>query len=988
MKKLLKKKRQNQGNSFIVVVATISFLAVLVTAILVAVALCYRLKAYQINSRDNFYYLEQAMDEIYAGVGSDAMGYLSEAYDETLEVLVYYDSAKQAYVTMDNKEANKICKDTFLYKLKNSDYYKDTANQNGILYDRLNKFLSYSYDSTSRPEGVKLVIDKNKVDYSEKDSFIIHDLVLERRATYSTVNARSKKTSKKDVMAGDTFVQTITTDLVVSKPAFDVNFNTLATDMEELYKYAIIADMGIEIEGPGGKPATGDKVAISGNVYAAADFYNKSYNENPGAISTVGGVNTTVKSEQIQKVNSYKPDKLKLCNGVNKKSMYSGIYIDGASVLFSSERLIVPGSIAALNCADVSVSTISNSSVDYTDVWADGIVLDGYSLRADVENTMQKSANVSMKARAYISDDLELNANSSSFMLNGEYYGYNYASTDNRKYSDEAKKKSNRVYSMDTSAGITDGSGIEGQAHYNSSAIILNGKDTSLDFSLVKALYVAGQAYIETSKEINKSTTEVTHDINDGGTTKQVTDDVETKTYNYPTKKTEGDNQSYTITQDDLTDDLKDKTAIQDYRTGEAISIKSNQLAYIPNWQVTDNGKDLYVSLPTAIRTSPAYDTYKDIWDNIDKIPIVKTVISGKTYYFFDFSKATWANNKAMNDFIVDYASMFDPETIADKSGLTLGETLNLTNITDYDFFKVKMLQVSTDETGEFENIYTNSAITTKVDNDFTIKAKASNRTALISAANNINNAVNQGTKLGADKVSTVAPTKTLATNVSTKLQNQYKETKWLLTNSCSIADYVTEAHVLTEDYLTPINHFFDFSKIDNNTSKYYDLTCGYGVWISDGDVMVGANSCKIGSDSERSYAKGFKDGVVQGIILAKGDVSFDTSVENFEGLIVTGGKIIINNFDNTGSSGKKKVEMALNANHEVIKSILQECDYTRGKTGDENTSVICDIFRQFVSTYEDPSSAADTPTDTMRNITAVQFEDILSFKNWKKNVD
>ena len=61
--KIKKRQKKNQGNSFIVVVATLSFLAVLTAALLVAVALCYRLKAYDINAKDNFYYLEQAMDE-------------------------------------------------------------------------------------------------------------------------------------------------------------------------------------------------------------------------------------------------------------------------------------------------------------------------------------------------------------------------------------------------------------------------------------------------------------------------------------------------------------------------------------------------------------------------------------------------------------------------------------------------------------------------------------------------------------------------------------------------------------------------------------------------------------------------------------------------------------------------------------------------------------------------------------------------------------
>ena len=47
--------KKNQGNTYIMVVATLSFLAVLTAAILVAIAICYKLKAYDINSKDNFF---------------------------------------------------------------------------------------------------------------------------------------------------------------------------------------------------------------------------------------------------------------------------------------------------------------------------------------------------------------------------------------------------------------------------------------------------------------------------------------------------------------------------------------------------------------------------------------------------------------------------------------------------------------------------------------------------------------------------------------------------------------------------------------------------------------------------------------------------------------------------------------------------------------------------------------------------------------------
>ncbi len=969
-------KKKNQGNSFIMVVATISFLAVLVAAILVAVALCYRLKAYDINARDNFYYLEQAMDEIYAGVGGDAMRVLNQAYDETLEVLVYYDTSKKAYVTMEPADANKILKTTYMKMLSsNEDYQPSNAE------DHLKSFLSYPYSDTDEDtkEGVQLSIGNiNKTD----DELVICNLVLRREAKYSTVNARSKKDSG-TVGAPDTFIQTLTTDLIIGKPEFDVNFNGNNADLSELYAYSMIADRGIEITDKEGKTALGNKVNITGNIYAASDFYNKSYDENPGTIPTVNNVAAPadLKSDQIQKVNSYDEDRLKNCDGVNVKSMYSGLYVDGASVILASDRIIVPGSLALMNCADVTISNIANSSADYADIWADGIVLDGFALRQSTTGDVMKGASLTMKARAYIYDDLEVNANSGSVLLNGEYYGYNYASTDNRTYTTESIEKGVRKFTKDTHAGITDGQSINGQAHYNSSAIILNGQDTTLDFKQANALYVAGQSYIELSKATKKSeTTEtVNYTVKNGDVVENMTDEVRRETDSYLTQEIENGTvtDNYTVETGKISE--SDKTAIQDYRTGEAISIKSNQLAYIPDGNVHDQEDGLWLELPQRLRD---VDAYKDIWSNFDKIPVVKTVVSGKTKYFLDFSKADIKDKNVMNQFIADYAAMFDESTIVDASGKTAGETYGMINITDYEHFKVKMLQVSEEETDPYKNIYTNSAITTQVDGNFTIVANSGNIAPLVQAAENVNNAIKEGNnvqsllQIGSDAA-------VAAQRVSSKLQDQYKEVKWLLTNKSSEGAFVTQAHTLKEEVITPINHYFDFSLVNKENSRYCTLKCGYGVWISEGDVQIGADSCKIGS-STADYNKPYKNGKVRGIVIAKGDVTFEDNVEEFEGLIVTGGKIIINNFDKVNG----KTTMSLIANEEVIKTILRECDYSRGESKADNFGFVCDMFRLFTSQYVPPAESGDTPVVSMKDISAVQFEDILSFRNWKKNVD
>ena len=689
MIKKMRKRLNNKGNSFIMVIATISFLSVLVAAILVAVAMCYRLKAIDINARDNFYYLEQAMDEIYAGVGADCMTKLNKAYDETVEVLVYYDTDSKSYVTMKNDDANKLLKDTFMSLVQNDAKYT-TANIGSTLLN----YLSNPYDASSNPEGVELFVGNVSIN-ANGDEVTIKDIVLKRTAKYSTVNT----VKGVDAPVQDTFIQTLTTDLVIGEPGFNVNFSNVSSDLSVLYAFSMVSDMGIEIQGSNGAPLS-EQISITGNVYAASDFYNKEYNQDTDT--------------QVYKSKTYDT----AYNGLVTDSKYSGIYVNGADLMLTSDKVIVPGTIAAVNCADITIASVNQASDATANVWADGIALDGYTQK-NVSDTYV-SSSINMRANAYISDDLELNANYSSFVLTGGYYGYSNSTTDNREFTAEASSAVKRT------ADLTPKS----QRHYNSSAIIMNGKETTLDLSNVDNMYIAGQTYIETTKKqseveytISTGTTEA-----DGSESKA---DVVTNEYTYVYDDTMQN--SYTKVNGET------KSVIQDIKTGEAVSIKSNQLAYIPNGVVTEDASgDYYVSLSEELKVGDVGNFYKGFWDDLGKIPVVKTVISGKSYYFFDFSNVD-TKNKQMSQFIEEYAQLFENSSVS-----------GLTDITDYDHFKVKLLDLNEKTTTSADGtttvdelqVYSNAAITTTTNNTFKIVSKGTAVSALNKAAEHINDAL------------------------------------------------------------------------------------------------------------------------------------------------------------------------------------------------------------------------------------------------------
>ncbi len=963
MIKQRRNRKSNQGNSFIVVVATISFLLVLASALLVAVALCFRLKAYDINSRDNFYYLEQAMDEIYEGIGRISMKHLNDAFDETSEVIVYYDTTSKTYVTMDNTDANKLMKKTYVNKLKSdSELRAYVSDTDPGIKATLEKFISSSSNVQllGAPGLLKVTADDN--------GLTIQDIILKREAQYSTVNTR-----KLSQASPTTFVQTITTDLTVSVPDFEVDFASVNNDISELFDFVLIGDMGVEITG------IGTQSNITGNVYAAADFYNKEYNTNPSPVTE-----DTEKSEPLKnKVNSYTDAELKKLNGVNEESMYSGLYIKNARVSVMADKLIVPGSIAAMDCATLDIlGSRESSGADPTKIWADGIVLGGNSRRIAAESNSYKGSTMKMKADSHIYDDLEVNAIGSSFSLDGTYYGYNYASTDNRQYSAEfIRTSANRKYVKDVE--INDGNYIDkngnaghltGQAHYNSSAIIVNGEDSTLDLSKTTSMYIAGQAYVELSKSSTKTTQKVTRrpdgtldygaivaeDEADDGT-----DRIKDESYSYgdldPDKKLNDNN--YTL-EYELNPDgtykldadgkrIPRPTRIQDYRTGEGLSIKSNQLAYIPPYSVMeDDDGSLYVKWPAVLRSS---DYFKDIWNDLEKVPVIKTVVSGQEYYFYDFSKANLktANGKDINmsTYMEEYAKLFELG-IGETS--TKGDLANFYDITDYDTFKVQKIEMDS------RKIYSNSAISIMNGTTAKIEINANQRdiNSLLTATGSLDNALKPTAELSDGFV--------YSTQLTTGLQKQYKEMKMLLTDDSTDAMAKGYARDAAESEITPINYYFDFNKLDNMTiggvgrpiQGENTMASGYKVFLSKDNVTLDSLS-----------------GSVKGIVICKGDVTIDPNVREFEGLIVAGGKIKANH------------SIDFIANPEIVKSILKECDKSKGSAMDR--SAICSLFRHYEPSSTSGGGASPTePYESMKSIAAVTYEDILAFENWKKNVD
>lgn len=851
MPKNRRKKLNNQGNTFVVVMVGLACMGILVAVILASAGYFYRMRYVDLENKNNFYYVEKAMDEIYTGVGNDSTVALMSAYNDTVEVMVYYDAVTGTYVTIDEKAANRIMKQKFLQKLATNPTYVSQAE----LYDRLKNFIS--------TEGVSLV-DPATQPATEPRLFM--EIVTSTTGVAPNVTTIYDKIIIHNVTVTRTtaegYTQSITSDIVISEPEFDVAFSNVDNVANALYDFSLIADMGIEFNEATG--TSGGPVSVTGNVYAAADYYNKKYNESAA----------TRVSNYYDGTNNAR---LLAANGVNDRSRYSGLYNNGSRVSITAEKVIVPGSISVINNGSMNITGNITISSGLADVWADNIVLAPASVRT--VGMVSDNGTLMMNANTYIADDLEINNDNAVLDLSGNYYGYNFSQTTDNQ----------RVLSQYASSG---------KAHVNSSAIIINGNNAEVDFSGLSNLYVAGRAYIETSRRRNVT----------------ISDDGRTVTTSYI--------------------EVEGNTDIQ---TGESISIKSNQLAYMP-LGVDTAGKPIFTS---------AYPTFNDViiqvitnngWVNSTNMTVKQTV-SDKDYYFLNFTSAA-----ASAEFFNWYAN--------EMPGLPgYDYATDIANVREFGGFNLNSLDVTT--TG-----FNPTTVTTSGAYSSGALNVASGRLLTVTSPT-------MDALVGGE-----SPTVTNFNARATEYNNNYMEMKYALQviNTTGYSDELlvamqnlknTIASAKAED-VTPINYFLDFSKV--NGSGINGTKIGsYYVWISDGDITVKAPTGT--------------NGKVMGLIIAKGDVTFvddpmdpNDQITRFEGLVVSGSKIIIDH------------QVDFIANAEVVKTIQRTADATRGNAVGDYSS-ICEIFKD----YEPSESASDDDTKAVGNI---EIGDVLHYENWKKNVE
>lgn len=937
IERLKRKLRHNDdhGSSFVLVIVATTFMCILASAILMGAMMTYKLKFYKLNSLNNFYEVETALDEMYAGVGAATNEHLYSAYTTTAELVVVYDTKAQAYTTLDNKSANELFKKLFMTGFVADTNYKSLKN----VTDTLQSFISNEYDAVDNPDGVRLDTSNMKLIYTDvnnktKTQYYKNNggIKTEKQSGYENDKVQSvtfknvcvKRSVNLQGSTAGTYEQSITTDIVLTEPEYNVSFDTSSVSNNTLYEYAILADMGVEV-GEDNDNRTTD-AQVKGNIYAASDYYNKDYND-------VAETKVTNKYES-------KPTTMW---GTKESSAYSGIFVNGknSTLTLNSDVVVCSGSLAAYNGAEIN---LSGRTQTLSELWADNIVIggkDGGSLKASAD--------------AYIFDDTELNAEKASLKFTqGSYFGYSYNAQDTRSLNYLRQK------------GYL-ATGYKLRSHFSDSAIIVNGKNSTLDLQDLNSLYIAGKSYIEFSKIAASSVPEDDENI------------------------TVDENADYAF------------TTLKDYSTGQSLDVKTNQLMFLTQWSVVNNTEkvDPDTGITTVTlqfpKTFEADANILDLYDDFLKdlategekgVTAIKQTVSGHDYYYLYIEDGK------------DSSNVSNAEKFAEKYYKLLqdyGDEISskLYNVQKYEQFQVKLVLPA-------EGKINASGAVTDQNNDDSLFLRASTTTTMdvATALDNVSTGKvftnilgNKGTdnnkkafndlkadalKLaGSGTASDEEQTSTFLSymyinmkdhlSVLNNVDDKTKRTQnaWEIANYTSssvgyLSSYDKDRDTYSYDYsITPLNHYVDLAYVFSKNLSI-EKTIGNATDNEAKTIVINSGDVKLQPNNG--------DGSFQGIIIAGGNVRFDENVKSFRGMIITGSKLIIDH------------NMSISADAAFVANLLEQCS----ESTDEKLNT---LTTKVLKNYTSSKSEGNTEV-TGASISDISYEDILVFQNWKKNVE
>lgn len=353
----------DNGSVMLTVIIAFLFISVLIAIIMPLTVLNYRMKAVERHSKDEFYYVEKSLNEIYSGVGKECAQELGKVYSSTLASSYDFTDDSLAYEKFCNNYVKRLVEifygqsNTSRVNLKthfNDDYLTSGAKTKALV--------SNSVDDTDNNTYIKVVFIKK--DGTEVNTPNSGDYSLYKKIVIKDIYVAS--------VAGSDYKSSITTDIVIQIPEisfFRINENEL--------DYALVGCKGLVFNG---------SADITGNIY--------------------GGVDKDL-DEEGNKVATYYSGGIEVARG------FGGV--EKPEVTLKSNYVVSAGDISV---NDGILKIEKGHSTNNNEIWLENTVV---GKKKDSED---KPSTVEICGDTYALNDLQIEGKGKEVKFTGSYYGY------------------------------------------------------------------------------------------------------------------------------------------------------------------------------------------------------------------------------------------------------------------------------------------------------------------------------------------------------------------------------------------------------------------------------------------------------------------------------------------------------------------------------------------------------------------------------------
>lgn len=444
----IKNLTEDRGSTLITVIVAIAFVTILTSIILGTSVVNVQMKNIDRRTKDDFYYAEKGLNDIYTGMGQMLAKEAADQYENAFKNVGITLSEDEDYALA--KNAENLFRTEFMDKasveLKIPGDPIPTPIRGAVddpgeaaFNDMKELFNGYIVPISGMTVTVDWIGGCRYEKYDGSDA---------ERSTADRIRIQDVEVRSTDA---NNFEAVISTDILIETPTMDfLDANVDVTD------YCIVANKGLYIEGD---------ATINGNVYAGIHEKDSVVLDTPEEGSPV-------------KLNDSDYGSEKIYGGINIKGDggTDGVQMNG-NYIVSKGDINLSGDMPKL-----TIGKAGTSDANLPNVYFD-------TLRTCSDAELDETKDVlKLNANLFALNDLELNADNSKATIAGNYYGYNDKTLPDPTAIDDTDPSILHSFS---------GADETGRDDADSSAIIINGTHSTLDMKEIRSLVLMGRAYVD-----------------------------------------------------------------------------------------------------------------------------------------------------------------------------------------------------------------------------------------------------------------------------------------------------------------------------------------------------------------------------------------------------------------------------------------------------------------------------------------------------------